>query len=98
MTFILNVSIENEVIDVVVLGGSFGEYEPFSNCGKFPVQYNRTTFPTLEHAYMHTNLWRMVMLQLLQLYYSVLNRTRPKKLETRSRSQRIATLSGVRQS
>ena len=40
--------------DVVVFGGSFSEYEPFSNWGKFPVQYEGTTFPTLEHAYMHT--------------------------------------------
>ena len=40
--------------DVVVFGGSFSEYEPFSNWWKFPVQYEGTTFPTLEHAYMHT--------------------------------------------
>ena len=40
--------------DVVVFGGSFSEFEPFSNWGKFPVEHDGRSFPTLEHAYMHT--------------------------------------------
>ena len=34
-----------------MFGGSFSEFEPFSNWGKFPVEHDGRSFPTLEHAY-----------------------------------------------
>ena len=39
--------------ELLVFGGSFSEYEPLSNWGKFPLSYNGTIYPTLEHAFMH---------------------------------------------
>ena len=39
--------------EVLVFGGCFSDYEPLSNWGKYPVIHNGTTYPTLEHAFIH---------------------------------------------
>lgn len=39
--------------DTLIFGGSLSEYECLSNWGKFPVTHKGTTYPTLEHAFMH---------------------------------------------
>lgn len=36
-----------------VFGGVLSAYEPLSNWGKYPVTYNGTTYPTLEHAFVY---------------------------------------------
>ena len=46
--------IQSVLVEKIVFGGSFSEFEPFSNWGKFPVEHDGRSFPTLEHAYMHT--------------------------------------------
>ena len=39
--------------EVLVFGGCFSDYEPLSNWGKCPVIHNGTTYPTLEHTFIH---------------------------------------------